>query len=233
MNPRLRFLLAGAIILIGLKFCIRANAQETSDSLQPGKIFGEAGLTTNWVERGVTQTDKGYALQAGVGYRWTQFKMGLWGSNVKLPGTDDNLNLRLYLAYKFVLTTNADLTARYTFNRYYQGGSNNGALTGIDLRIYEYHFLYEVNSNWEGLDPSTRVALTRDWQIPYNLTLSVDGGYNMVKADGFSNYFDVKTLVNYEWAGVTYAVGNTFNSNSGQFDGRGGLYFFLQATAKF
>ncbi|MFN7729519.1 MAG: TorF family putative porin [Bdellovibrio sp.] len=233
MKPRLKYLLVASILLIGLKFCVPARAQEVSDSLQPGKIFGEAALTTNWIERGVTQTDKGYALQAGFGYRWTQFRAGLWGSNIKFPDSNDNLNLRLYIAYKFIFTTNADLTFRYDMNRYYQGGDLNGTILGFDLNIFEYHFLYDRDDNWEGAGSSTRFGFVRDFQIPYNFMLNVNGGYNMVQADGFSNYFDVKTMVNYGYAGITYSLGNSINSNGGQFDGRGGLYFFLQLAAKF
>lgn len=233
MSPRLRFILAGSVILVVVKFCSPLRAQEKDDNLQPGKLFGEAGLTTNWIENGVSQTDKGYALQAGLGYRWTLFKVGMWGSNIKLPNTNDNLNLRIYMSYRFIFTKNSDLLVRYDFNRYYGGGDYNGSITGLDLNVFDYHILYDKNSNWEGAGEATRYGFAKDWKIPYNLMLNLNAGYNMVNVDNYSNYFDIKTLVSYHYADITYALGNSYNSGSSQFDGRGNLSFFLQMNAQF
>lgn len=233
MSPKLRFILAGSVFLVILKFCTSAHAQEVGDQLQPGKLYGEAGLTTNWLEHGVSQSDKGYALQAGLGYRWSQFKLGMWGSGVKLPYSDDNLNLRIYMTYKFYFTKNADMLIRYDFNRYFGAGKANGTITSLDLNIFQYHILYEKNSNWEADDNLTRYGFMKDWGLPYNLTLTVNAGYNSISSDNYSSYFDIKTLVNYKYADILYSLGNSFNSNSGQFNGRGDLAFFLQLMALF
>lgn len=233
-------MLAASFVLVILKFCSHASAQTTGasgagvgDSLPAGHLYGEAGLTTNWIENGVSQTDKGFALQSGLGYKWTQFRTGLWGSNVKFPGSDDTLNLRLYLMYKFVFTNNADLNVRYDFNKYFSAGDRNGSLIGLDLNIFKYHVLLDQNSNFEGGGQSRRWGFMKDYQIPWNLNLNVNAGYNMVSDAGFTNYFDVKTQATYRYADITYALGNSFNSGSSQFGGRGDIAFFLSLGAQF
>ena len=224
---------AGLLFILLSLMSAHAIAQATGDSLQPGKLFGEATLTTNWVERGITQTDKGYAMQAGLGYRWTYFKTGLWGSNIKLPDTSDSLNLRLYLSYKFVFTNSADLTFRYDLNRYYQGGSRNGSIIGFDLNLFQYHILYERNDSWEGLGAATRVGFWKEWQVPYNLFVNLNTGYNMIADGSRANYFDAKTLLSYKYADIVYSLGHSYNSQGSQYDGRGNMFIFLQLAAQF
>ena len=236
MSPRIRFWIIGTILLIILKlFASKAGAQtaKVDDQLPAGKLYGEVGLLTNSIEHGYTQTDKSWAMQAGLGYRWSQFRMGIWGSSVHFPDSSDDLNLRLNMAYKFIFTTNADLTARYDFNRYYPAGSRNGGIIGLDLNMFKYHVLYEKNDNWENVGEATRWGFARDWQIPWNLLLNLNAGYDMLTVDGYSNYFDIKTTVSARYADVTYFLGNSYNSNPGQANGRGDLAFFLGLNAQF
>lgn len=238
---RLRYLLAASFVLVVLKFfCMRAVAQTANgsgagvgDSLPAGRLYGEAGLATNLVENGITQTEKAFAIQSGLGYKWTLFRMGLWGSNVRFAGNDDTLNLRLYAAYKFIFTNNADLNVRYDFNRYFTSGSRDGNIIALDLNLFKQHILLEENSNWEGIAKDRRWGYSRDFQIPWNLDLTLNGGYNMIDDDNFSNYFDIRTTVSRRYADILYSFTNTFNSGSSQFDGRGDLMFFLGLAAQF
>lgn len=233
MSPRLRFILAGSVLLVVLKFCVRVSAQ-TGDQLPAGTLFGEVTLTSNAIERGITQSDKSFALQTGLGYKWTQFRAGLWGSNVKYPDSDDTLNLRVFMDYRFVFTSNADMTARYDFNRYFSAGDRNGAIVGVDLRFFQSHVLYEQFDNWEGTGKTaTRWGYMTDWKIPWDLVLGVNAGYNMLKASGLTNYFDVRTKLTYRWADLDLSLGHSYASNSGQFEGRGDMFFFFSAAAKF
>ena len=236
MSPRIRFWIFGTILLIVLKllFSPSAHAQtKTDDQLPAGKIYGEVNLLTNYIENGYTQTEKSWAMQAGLGYKWSQFRMGLWGSTVKFPDSSDDLNLRLLMAYKFIFTTSADLVARYDFNRYYPAGNRNGGIIGLDLNLFKYHVLYEKNSNWENLGEVTRWGFMHDWAIPWNLMLNLNAGYNMMDIPDYSSYFDVKTTVSARYADVNYFIGNSYNSNPGQANGRGDLAFFLGLGAKF
>ena len=211
----------------------RASAQAQTDAGAPVRLYGDVQLTTDSIEHGLTQTDHSFALQTGIGYRWPQFRLGLWGSNVKFSDSADNLNLRLFLITKLIFTPNADLNIHYDFNRYFKAGYRDGSIVSLDLRLYEYHVLYESNDNWEGIgDKGARYGFMKEWQIPYSLILNLNAGYNMIGSK-YDNFFDVKSQISYKTSDITYSFGNSFNSNSGQFKGRGDLAFFLSAAAQF
>lgn len=56
-------------------------------SAQEGTISGSVTLTTDYVFRGVSQTDGGAAIQGGFEYENGIFYAGLWGSNVNFGAT--------------------------------------------------------------------------------------------------------------------------------------------------
>ncbi|MBX3016721.1 MAG: TorF family putative porin [Bdellovibrionaceae bacterium] len=235
MSPRSRF--SGVMILVALSLCCaRVHAQSTTakDEFQPGKLFARVAIATNHVEQGLTQTEGSPVVQTTLGYKWEQFQLGLWGSNVKFTGTDDSVNLRLFAAYRFIFTSNADLTARYDFNRYYNAGTRNGAITGLDLNLFKYHVMYDRIENWEGTGyDSIRYGFEKEWELATDFTMLTGFGYNMLSDPDFSNYFDVVASLGYRLAGLKYEFVGTYNSASGQFGSRAGPFFFLRFSATF
>ena len=70
-----------------------ALAQE--ESFFPGTFSGSAALTTDYVFRGISQTDESPAVQAGFTYKHNfdenaGYYLGLWGSNVDYNDNDDS-----------------------------------------------------------------------------------------------------------------------------------------------
>lgn len=61
----------------------------------PGELSANVALTTNYVFRGITQTDDGPAIQGGFDYGQGIFYMGAWGSSVDF-GDDTTMELDLY-----------------------------------------------------------------------------------------------------------------------------------------
>lgn len=230
-------MLPGVIILAVLNFfCARAHAQSASgkDEFQPGKLFARVAIATNHVEQGLTQTEGSPSIQATLGYKWEQFRVGLWGTNVKFTDSEDSVNLRLFLAYRFIFTSNADLTVRYDFNRYYNDGYRNGPITGLNLNLFKYHVLYDRVENWEGTGSDVvRYGFEKEWELATDLTLLTGFGYNMLGDSDLSNYFDVVSSLGYQLAGLKYELVGTYNSASSQFGSRGGPFFFLRFSATF
>lgn len=239
MTPKTRFMLSGAVLLVVLNFfCGRTYAQSTnaanSDEFQPGKLFAKVAIGTNRIEQGLTQTDANPGIQATLGYKWEQFQAGLWGSNVRYVGENESANLRLFGAYKFIFTRNADLTVRYDFNRYYNGGSRNGAITGLNLNIYQYHILYDRNDNWEGLGESIRYGFQKEFELGTSgFLLDIAAGYNILYVDDYTNYFDVHAALGYRLADIKYELCGSFNSGANQFGNRGGPFAYLNFSAAF
>ena len=128
-------------------------------------LSANVGVTTNYVFRGVTQTDDGPALQGGIDYTHSSgFYAGAWASNVDFPGVGSGLeydlyagiNLELnqdlkldigYITYKYTDSTVDDVVgndevfigAKYkNFAAYYYNGSAN--LGAFDHQYYDLRY---------------------------------------------------------------------------------------------
>ena len=85
---------AAACILgiAGLGLCSEAKAQDVSANV---------ALTSDYVFRGVSQTEEDPAISAGVDVTVGQFYAGAWASNVSFPGDDDtNAEIDLYGGFR-------------------------------------------------------------------------------------------------------------------------------------
>lgn len=236
MSPRTRHLIPAVIILVIFNFfCHRATAQsQNKDEFQPGKLFARVSIGTNHVELGVTQTESSPSVQALLGYKWEQFRIGLWGSNVKFGTSNESVNLRLFAAYRFIFTSRADLTVRYDMNKYYNSSTRDGSITGLDLNLFDYHVKYDKNDNWEGTDSeSVRYGFEKEFSVSNGVLLGTGVGYNMVDADSFTNYFDARASLGYTLAEIKCELIGTLTSNSSQFGGHGGPFLFVNFSATF
>ncbi|ESQ77007.1 TorF family putative porin [Asticcacaulis sp. YBE204] len=85
-----KFLLAAAVA---------ASALVAGAASAEGALSYNIAATNNYVWRGVSQTNKEAAVQAGIDYTNGSFYAGAWGSNVDF-GTDASLELDLYAGVK-------------------------------------------------------------------------------------------------------------------------------------
>lgn len=76
-------------------------AAGTDDDWLPGEIGGSVALTSNYVDRGLTNTSNDPAVQGSLEYAvptglgGTQGYIGFWGSNVDLEGDDSTANVEI------------------------------------------------------------------------------------------------------------------------------------------
>lgn len=223
------------LLVVANFFCQRSHAQTANkDEFQPGKQFARVAISTNHVQQGLTQTESSPAVATTLGYKWEQFHAGLWGSNVKFAESEDSSNLRLFAAYKFIFTSNADLRVKYDLNRYYNAGNRNGAITGLRLNLFNYYVLYERTENWEGTGLDVvRYGFEKEFELATDLTLLTGLGYNMLDASDYSNYFDAEVSLGYLLAGLKYELVGSYSSAGGDFAGRAGPFAFLRFSATF
>lgn len=195
-----------------------------NSEIPPGKVFAEAQVASNRTEAGLTQTDGAPSVMATLGYRWPQFTVGLWGANYKNDAlTSDVVNIRIFMAYKFIITSAVDLTVRYDLNQYYNAGSANGSVTTVDFNYHSYHGLLQQFDNWEGTeDQMLRIAGRKEFEIPsQSLWWPIEAAYNMPKAEGSSGYFDIRTGIAYKIDELRFELGLTLTSDSSQLNERG------------
>lgn len=126
--------LLSTLILAALAVPSMAMAADAS----PHTVTSNIGLVSNYLYRGISQTDGGAALQGGMDYSHASgFYAGLWGSNVSwITGSglttsgDGSLEIDTYLGYKNTFAT--DFTYDVGFLRYnYLGNYKYTVASGL------------------------------------------------------------------------------------------------------
>ncbi len=125
--------LLSTLILAALAVPQVASAADAS----PHTITANVGLVSNYLYRGISQTDNGPALQGGIDYSHSSgFYAGLWGSNVSWisgggPATgSSSLEVDTYFGFKNTFAT--DFSYDVGFLRYnYPGNYTFPAASGL------------------------------------------------------------------------------------------------------
>lgn len=93
------FSLAAIGGILALGFCGSAHAQEAGTN--GWSVSGNAAVTSDYVFRGVSQTEEDFAVSAGVDATNGSFYLGAWASNVSYAGDDDtDAELDLYGGFR-------------------------------------------------------------------------------------------------------------------------------------
>lgn len=120
-----RVALGSLLACLGLSVAAPASAQEEA----PAEITvsGSAALVSDYRFRGVSQSDKGMAVQAGLtATHASGFYVGTWASNLAGWGTfgGPNLELDLYGGYATEIASGVTLDVGLTWYMYPGGASN-------------------------------------------------------------------------------------------------------------
>ncbi|MFN7823927.1 MAG: hypothetical protein ACK5P6_01050 [Pseudobdellovibrionaceae bacterium] len=197
--------------------------------------YAKINLSTNNVEKGLTQTQGDPAFQTELGNKFgEQGLLALKASNVAYENFDSHLLVRGIGSYKFLFSANADLRVKLEYNKYFKAAGRDGYNFGIDLGLFGYRFLLETENNFEGSKTErTWFAFQREFSLPWSLWLDFTAGYSQLKADGLNAYFDTRSALTYKGLPMNLALVNTFNSQSSQFGKQGDIAFFLEASIAF
>ncbi len=88
----------GSCLLAGMFACVASGAAQAQG---PHSFSANVGLFSDYIYRGISQTERGPAVQGGFDYAYdagdVDAYLGVWGSNVEFGGGDDNsLELDVY-----------------------------------------------------------------------------------------------------------------------------------------
>ncbi|PWU19968.1 MAG: hypothetical protein C5B49_05005 [Bdellovibrio sp.] len=203
------------------------NSFAQDSSLPPGSPLVSATITTNYTEMGLTQTQFSPAIQASLGYKWPQFSVGVWGSNVKFPTNQDTINFRPFIAYRFIITSAIDLTMQGAYSKYGPQGASDQNIFSMDFNIMTYRFLFEQVNNWEATgDWTTRLGLMKDFELRSWLFLALGGGY--VRPLDAHTYGDFLLSVGYKLSEMRFDFGMTTTTDTTQMNGRGAPAMFIK-----
>lgn len=200
---------------------------------ESARMYGEVGLSSNYVEKGLTQSNKTISVAAATGYQFAgQSRIGLNANSVHYEGENANVELDPFVEFKFTFTPNADLRMRNDMVRYFAEGVRNKVMLLLDQNFFTYHVLLFREDNFEGTKkPRNWFAFNKDWIYTPSIQFNTTAGYTMV--ENFDNYFDTRVGVTYLTSNITISFVNTYVSNASQFGGRADTAYFLILNAKF
>lgn len=226
-----------SLILSGFFFCLHAHAEDDVKGDIPSfKMNGEVSLLTDYVEHGLTQTDKDPSLQGAFSFNFgPQFKLGVWGSNVNYDSTEHFL-LKINAELKVQVSTTTDFKLGYFDNRYFKTDTRNGNTTYLVITSHGYRIRYETNSNWEGTDSrSSYYSFGKTFDINQSWKWDNEVGYTMINdVDGIDNYFDIRSSFLYKGSSnITYQITGTATSAPSQFKGQGDVFILAGASTNF
>jgi uncharacterized protein (TIGR02001 family) len=180
--------------LIGCTLCAAsvAQADAPAPAPTPDNVFtANVALYSQYIFRGLTQTDQRPALQGGFDYAHSSgFYAGVWGSNISWitdfsPGVSASLEADTYLGFKHNFI-NDDWTYDVGFLRYNYPGNYHGITKADTNELYgalswkwvTFKFSDSLGDTFGVCDASgTYYAdLTAAVPLPKDLTLTLHGG---------------------------------------------------------
>ncbi|WJW75657.1 TorF family putative porin [Thiohalobacter sp. IOR34] len=195
------------------------------------EISGNVALATDYMFRGVSQTDNQMALQGG--FDWAHesgFYIGAWASNVDSnffsgTSTDPQLEADLYLGYAGeVGEFGYDLgVIRYSYPGYDDANTTEVYLTG-SYSFFSAGVYYSNELNFVGVSESAwYIDLGAEYEVAEGVTVAAHVGfsdgdaYDSVASGGLgSDYMDYSIGVSTEMAGVGLDLTYVGTNNDGE-----------------
>jgi uncharacterized protein (TIGR02001 family) len=161
-----------------------APAVSFAQDAEESNFSWNAGIVSDYVFRGVTQSNREVAFQAGVDYAFgdSGFYAGAWGSNVDFGAGGPELEVDLYAGY------NADLGEKFNFDvmltRYtyhgedfgFGGSDYNELITKLALKDVATLTVGYTNNYADTDVKSTYVNIGHNWDLGNDYTLNAGFG---------------------------------------------------------
>ena len=240
--------LTDSLILAGLTGLSAVGAYAADAPATPEHAFtGNVGLFSQYVYRGITQTNEKPALQGGFDYANAGgLYLGVWGSNISWisdPGNNASASLELdtYFGYKnsFAGDFNYDLGfLRYNYPGSYPSGfvkpDTNEIYAQLGYKWITAKYSYSLGDTFGVANArgSNYFDLSANFDVAEKLTLGLHAGKQAYKGEnnGVSNdslytYNDYKISLTKDFAG--YLLGVAYSDTNAKDAG-----YFIPATGK-
>lgn len=185
------FLPAGlAGILMVSPISVLANAEGDPPPESPHSLSANIGVVSNYIWRGLTQTDDKAAVQGGLDYSHSSgFYAGTWVSNVDWGTPDPNYEVDLYLGYSNDIVEDLTYDLKAIYFAYPDGEDVDQGVLGGSL-TYKWFTLGLEYTVYAQIDD---VPYTDgDWyfhgefeytDLPFGLGIGLRAGYSDFKYD--------------------------------------------------
>lgn len=179
-----------------------------------------AGVVSDYVFRGVSQSNRDVAFQGGVDYAFgdSGFYAGAWGSNVDfqdIDGAGPNVEVDLYVGYNTDFSENVNfdvMLTRYTYHGAEAAYGNidyNELITKVALKDVATLTVGYTNDYSNSGEKSTYVNLGHSWDLGGEYTLNA--GFGRTFSD-FGDANDWNVGVSKSFKGIEFGL-NYYDTN--------------------
>lgn len=193
------------------------------------ELTANVGVTSNYVFRGVTQTDDGPAVQGGIDFTHESgIYAGAWASNVEDNTGDDGFEYDLYVGYNFRVNDKVGFDVGYITYQY----SGTNAFTETDELFVGVSFMDFSATYYDG-DPDvgrdySYIDLKYTMALPQDINLHLH--YGNLDVSGGSDAEDASIGVSKNIAGFDLGLTfTTFDPDNGNDENE----LFVTATKSF
>jgi len=192
--------ITGLAVLLAVTFAERSSGEEKKDNTDGpfamSNFTGMAAITSNYIFRGVSQTDDDPAVQGSFEYKHpVGFYTGVWGSNVDDSVSEGNVELDLYAGFRKEIAEGLGLDLSIIYY-WYPGDSQSTQRDYVEGHVglsYLFSKLpldpnlglgFNYSPDFFGEDGNGYyVNGTLRLTLPYQFTLGFELGYQYVEGD--------------------------------------------------
>lgn len=215
--------LAGAL---GVTGATTASVAMAADG--PHSVSANVGFVSQYVFRGISQTQEKPAIQGGFDYKHSSgLYLGTWGSNVSSDlYSGASMEWDVYGGYEGAITNDFSYNVGLLHYNYPGGNAGNGekfntteAYGGVTWRWFNVKLSYALSDLFginakSGLgtadsDGSTYLEVNGNFELPQKFMLGLHVGDTRVKRHSNLNYTDYKISLSKEYAGFNWGVAYT------------------------
>lgn len=207
--------LTAALFALPMVSLAQDGAEEAAAEEESSIYSWNAAIATDYMFRGVSQTDGEAALQLGADLNFDNgFYVGVWGSNVDFGEGSPDVELDTYIGWNHDLTERLNLDLMV--NRYnYIGEADDygaadynefiGALTLDEAYTFTLGYTNDVYALGE---TGMYFGLGGSWELPHAIGLDVAVGRSTFdEATGYEDYSDFSISFNKDFGPVNAAIG--------------------------
>lgn len=210
-----------ALLLALSGVSVTAFAQDEEAS---SPISGTIAVTSDYVFRGISQTNEDPAFQAGLTYTSPiGLYAGVWGSNVDFGEGDPDWEVDGFVGY------NVDFAENWNFdvllNRYNYpgaGASNYNELITKTTFLDTYSLTVAYTNDVYGLDENSfYYALDGKWALPHGFSLGAHVGrttYASALSDAYEDYTDYGVSVGKTFGPLDLSVAYYDTDSKGEYN---------------
>jgi len=181
---------------------VEENSNYPYDPAHP--ISANLTVASDYVFRGITQTNHLAALQGGFDWRPPNgFFASMWGSNVQIPGSPATLLLDGYVGYVYHFSKDWSLNLGALYLTFVGDRSLNTWAFPLQGAWKTFSLEMDYSPVWEGSSKNYYVVAGWKDKIISDFKLGIYFGYSMFTGNE-SNYADYRISVSREFLGLDF-----------------------------